>query len=122
MEYLFNAYGITEHDFISADLSFVPALTARDIGFDRSLIGAYGHDDRVCSYSAFQAILKVKAPEKTAVCLLADKEEIGSEGTTGNAVAFLRHAYGGSVRITKRSGPPVHGTLGLPVGRCCERV
>lgn len=89
LEHLYNSLGITEHDFISADLSFVPALSARDIGFDRSLIGAYGHDDRVCSYAAFQAILKCKAPEKTSVCLLADKEETGSDGTTGIQSQFF---------------------------------
>ncbi len=89
MEYLFETYGITEHDFISADLSFVPALYAKDVGFDRSLIGAYGHDDRVCAYAALQAILSMKVPERTSVCLLADKEEIGSDGTTGIQSQFL---------------------------------
>jgi aspartyl aminopeptidase len=82
---LFNEkYGITEEDFISAELEAVPAHDVRDIGFDRSLIGGYGHDDRVCSYAALTAILAIEGtPARTAVCLLADKEEIGSESVTG---------------------------------------
>ncbi|MDR0936963.1 MAG: aminopeptidase [Oscillospiraceae bacterium] len=82
---LFNEkYGITEEDFISAELEAVPAHDVRDIGFDRSLIGGYGHDDRVCSYAALTAILDIEGtPARTAVCLLADKEEIGSESVTG---------------------------------------
>ena len=76
-------YGIVEEDFISAELIAVPAFKASDIGFDRSLIGSYGHDDRVCSYAAVAALLQLDVPERTAVCMLADKEEIGSEGVTG---------------------------------------
>ena len=72
-----------EEDFISAELSAVPAFRASDVGFDRSLIGAYGHDDRVCAYASLAAILQLNDPERTAVCMLADKEEIGSEGVTG---------------------------------------
>ena len=81
---IFNEkYGITEEDFISAELCAVPAFQARDIGVDRSMIGAYGQDDRVCAYAALKAILETEHPKKTAVCILADKEEIGSEGVTG---------------------------------------
>ena len=76
-------YGITEEDFISAELEIVPAGKARDIGFDRSFIGAYGHDDRVCAYAELAAIFDAKTPKKTAVCIFADKEEIGSEGVSG---------------------------------------
>jgi len=76
-------YGITEEDFLSAELCLVPAFPAREVGFDRSLIGAYGHDDRVCAYAAFYPLLSLGTPEHTAVCLLADKEEIGSEGVSG---------------------------------------
>ena len=83
MELLNEKYGIVEEDFISAELSAVPAFKACDIGFDRSLIGAYGHDDRVCAYASVQAILQLDVPERTAVCILADKEEICSEGVTG---------------------------------------
>lgn len=83
MEYLNSTYGITEEDFLSAELSAVPAFNARDIGFDRSLIGAYGHDDRVCSYTAATALFDLtETPKKTAVCILVDKEETGSDGVT----------------------------------------
>lgn len=75
-------YGMCEEDFLSSELCVVPAFAARDIGFDRSLIGAYGHDDRVCAYPALTAILDSDS-EHTMVVLLVDKEEIGSEGTTG---------------------------------------
>ena len=84
MQWLNEKYGIVEDDFNSAELEAVPAMNACDIGLDRSMIGAYGHDDRVCSYAALKALLDLEeAPEKTAVCVLADKEEIGSDGVTG---------------------------------------
>ncbi len=75
-------YGMCEEDFLSAELSAVPAFPARDVGLDRSLIGAYGHDDRVCSYPALTAVLNNES-EHTVLAMLVDKEEIGSEGTTG---------------------------------------
>lgn len=80
---LFEKYGIIEEDFLSAELMAVPAMPARDIGFDRSMIGAYGQDDRVCAYASLAAILAVKNPKHTAICMLADKEEVGSMGVTG---------------------------------------
>ncbi|MDD5931138.1 MAG: aminopeptidase [Oscillospiraceae bacterium] len=84
MKLLNDKYGITEDDFNSAELEAVPAVAACDIGLDRSMIGAYGHDDRVCGYAALKALLDLdKTPAKTAVCVLADKEEIGSDGVTG---------------------------------------
>ena len=84
MKLLNEKYGITEDDFTSAELEAVPAVKATDIGLDRSMIGAYGHDDRVCAYAALRALLDLEeTPEKTAVCVLADKEEIGSDGVTG---------------------------------------
>ena len=83
LELLNRKYGIVEEDFISAELMAVPAYNARDIGFDRSMIGAYGHDDRVCGYAALAALLELEMPERTAICMLADKEEIGSEGVSG---------------------------------------
>ena len=83
MKLLNEKYGITEDDFTSAELEAVPAGKSVDIGLDRSLIGAYGHDDRVCGYAALAAILELSHPKKTAVCMLADKEEIGSMGVTG---------------------------------------
>jgi aspartyl aminopeptidase len=84
MEKLNEKYGITEADFASAELEVVPAAMATDIGLDASLIGAYGHDDRVCGFAGLKALLDLDAvPAKTAVCMLADKEEIGSMGVTG---------------------------------------
>ena len=78
-----DMYGICEEDFLSAELSAVPAFDVCEIGLDRSMIGGYGQDDRVCAYAVFKALLDVKDPVRTCVCLLADKEEIGSEGVTG---------------------------------------
>lgn len=82
LNYLNETYGMCEEDFLSAELSAVPAYPARDIGFDRALIGAYGHDDRVCAYPALTAVLNGET-EHTVLAMLVDKEEIGSEGTTG---------------------------------------
>ena len=84
MNILHEKYGIVESDLISAELSFVPAFKAVDIGFDHSMIGAYGHDDRVCAYPALKAICKCKEPEYTCITVLADKEEIGSRGKSGS--------------------------------------
>lgn len=84
MSILNDRYGIVEEDFLSAELTAVPAFEVREIGLDRSLIGGYGHDDRVCAYAELKAILDLdEAPEKTAVCILADKEETGSDGVSG---------------------------------------
>lgn len=83
LQYLNVQYGITEEDFISAELEVVPAGKARDIGFDRSFIASYGHDDRVCAYAELAGIFDAVSPKKTAVCIFADKEEIGSEGVSG---------------------------------------
>ena len=90
LKILNEKYGVTEADFLSAELEVVPAVKPRDIGLDRSLIGAYGHDDRVCAYPALAAICEIEVPEKTALCVLADKEETGSDGNTGLASDFLR--------------------------------
>ena len=90
MKMLYDHYGIREADFISAEIEAVPAFNAVDIGFDRSLIGAYGHDDRVCGYAALKALLDLDGmPVRTAVCVLADKEEIGSEGVSGMQSTFF---------------------------------
>lgn len=87
-------YGVTEEDFLSAELELVPAARSCDIGFDRSLIGSYGQDDRVCAYPALTAVLEVENPQKTALAILADKEEIGSSGNTGLESDFLRFCIG----------------------------
>ena len=100
-------YGITERDFVTAEIEIVPAFKARDVGLDRSMIGAYGHDDRVCGYAALRALLDMdKTPVKTSVCVLADKEEIGSDGVTGmQSAAFdtfledLCEAQGAALRV-----------------------
>ena len=84
-------YGITEADFISAELEAVPAFKAKDIGFDRSLIGAYGHDDKVCAYTALMATLDCVAPKHTVVTILTDKEETGSDGNTGLCSSYLEY-------------------------------
>ncbi len=86
---LSERYGIDEEDFTSAELEIVPAFGAKDLGFDRSLIGAYGHDDRVCSYPNLRALLDSSSPEFTSLCLLSDKEEVGSMGNTGAKSRFL---------------------------------
>ena len=78
-----DMYGITEEDFLSAELAAVPAFDVCEIGLDRSLIGGYGHDDRVCAYAELRAIFDTEDPERTCVCILADKEETGSDGVTG---------------------------------------
>ena len=83
MSILNSSYGITEEDFVSAELCAVPAFEVRDIGLDRSLIGGYGHDDRVCAYAELKAIFDIRDPEQTCVCILADKEETGSDGVSG---------------------------------------
>ncbi len=83
LKLLNEKYGMTEEDFISAELEIVPAFKAHDVGLDRSMVGAYGQDDRVCAYGALEAILGTEDTEKTAVCILTDKEEIGSVGNTG---------------------------------------
>lgn len=76
-------YGICEADLMSSELELVPAFPARDLGFDRSMVAGYGQDDRVCAYTALRAVIDTKNPKRTAVCLLVDKEEIGSMGNTG---------------------------------------
>lgn len=91
LKILNDKYGIEEEDFLSAELEIVPAGKARDYGIDRSMVMAYGHDDRVCSYSSLMAMLKVDKIDKTCVCLLVDKEEIGSVGATGMQSKFFEN-------------------------------
>ena len=89
LEILKKKYKIEEEDFISAELEVVPAGCARDLGFDRSMIIGYGHDDRVCAYTSYKALLDSKTPNRTAICLLTDKEEVGSIGATGMESKFF---------------------------------
>lgn len=91
MSILHEKYGMIESDFLSAEFEMVPAYKAKDIGFDRSLVGSYGHDDRVCAYTALEAILGCNKVSKTAVVCLTDKEETGSDGNTGLCSAYLKN-------------------------------
>jgi aspartyl aminopeptidase len=89
LQYLLETYGIVEEDLVSSEIEIVPAGKARDIGWDRSLIGAYGQDDSVCAYATLEAVGELKTTETTAVALFIDKEEIGSDGSTGAKSRFL---------------------------------
>lgn len=113
LKLLNEKYGVTEADFLSAELELVPAYKACDIGLDRSLIGAYGQDDRVCAYPALTAVLAVESPIKTAVAILTDKEEIGSMGNTGLESDFLRFIIGDLAKM--QGGDP---TLALRNSKC----
>ena len=113
LKLLNEKYGITEDDFLSAELEIVPAFKATDIGFDRSMVGAYGQDDRVCAYPALTAIMSVKNPEKTALTVLADKEEVGSMGNTGLESDFLRYVIGD---LAKMQGGD--GTVAIRNSKC----
>ncbi len=100
LDILSKEYGIEEEDFLSAEIEVVPAGEARDYGLDRSMIMGYGHDDRVCAYPSFEAILQVENPQYTSVCLLADKEEIGSVGATGMQSRFFENTVAEVMNLT----------------------
>lgn len=109
LQYLNAKYGMVEEDFLSAEIEVIPAISVRDVGFDRSMIGGPGQDDRVCAYTAMQAIFEAEAPEHTAICLLVDKEEIGSMGNTGmqsrffeNTLAEIAYKLGNTADISIR--------------------
>ena len=91
MKLLNEKYGLVERDFLSAELTVVPAGRCREAGLDRSLLSSYGHDDRVCAYAELEALFALDMPEKTAVCILADKEEIGSVGISGMQSHYFEH-------------------------------
>ena len=95
MRLLNEKYGIVESDFLSAELNMVPAGRCREVGLDRSLLGGYGHDDRVCAFAELYSLFQMEAPTHTAVCILADKEEIGSVGVSGMQSHFFEHFMGG---------------------------
>ena len=106
MQILNEKYGITEEDFMSAEIQAVPVMKARDMGLDRSMISGYGHDCRCCSFAALKALFDLKTPEMTAVCVLVDKEEVGSDGLSGmqcamfeDFMADLCDTYGGGIRL-----------------------
>lgn len=108
LKLLNEKYGIVESDFFSAELEVVPAFKADDIGFDRSLIGSYGHDDRVCAYPAAMAAFDIEAPDYTVISVLTDKEETGSDGNTGLQSSYLKYfiAY-----LAKANGLEVYQVL-----------
>ena len=95
MKWLNEKYGLIEEDFLSAELTVVPAGRCREVGLDRSLLAAYGHDDRVCAYAELDSLFAIESPGKTAVCILADKEEIGSVGISGMQSRYFEHFMGG---------------------------
>ena len=95
LKLLNEKYGLIEADFLSAELTIVPAGRCREVGLDRSLIGAYGHDDRVCAFAELDSLFAIDVPTKTAVCILADKEEIGSVGISGMQSQYFEHFMGG---------------------------
>jgi aspartyl aminopeptidase len=102
LEKLFDEYGVVEEDFVSAELQAIPAVNPRDVGIDRSLIGGYGHDDRVSTYGAVTAIFDAGISDKTAIALVVDKEEIGSDGPTGAKSLFIFNVVGKLIHKTKK--------------------
>ena len=108
-------YGICEEGFLSAELEIVPSANAKDVGFDRGLIGAYGHDDRVCAYPALMSILTTEACDRTAVCILTDKEEVGSMGNTGAKSDFMKLVL---LEMMEKAG---EGASELNLLRCLDR-
>ncbi|MBW1658979.1 MAG: aminopeptidase [Deltaproteobacteria bacterium] len=104
LDILNKRWGLVEEDFLSAEIEVVPAFKTRDVGFDESLIGGYGQDDRVCAYCSLQAILSVeKQPEWTSIALFLDKEEIGSDGNTGAKSTFLELVVSDLFRLQKKN-------------------
>lgn len=100
-------YGILESDFLSAELEAVPAFKASDVGFDRSLVGGYGQDDRVCAYTELMAVLELENPKRTAVAILTDKEETGSDGNTGLRSAYLKYFIADLASVFGKEGRDV---------------
>ena len=101
LKILNDKYGITEEDFNSADIEIVPAAQPRDVGFDRSMVGAYGHDDRICAYTSLRAILEIENPTYTSIAFFYDKEEIGSDGNVGAQSNFLEYVLAKVFSIIK---------------------
>ena len=95
MKWLNEKYGLIEEDFLSAELTVVPAGRCREVGLDRSLLAAYGHDDRVCAFAELDSLFAIENPAKTAVCILADREEVGSMGISGMQSRYFEHFIGG---------------------------
>ena len=112
LDILKKEYGIEEDDFISAELEIVPAGKPRDLGLDRSMIMGYGHDDRICAYTSLKAILDIATPNRTAACILTDKEEIGSVGNTGAHSVFFENCVAELINLqTKYDGLKVRHAM-----------
>ncbi len=105
LDELNKRYGMVEEDFVSSEIEIVPAGPAREIGFDRSMIGAYGQDDRICVYTSIKALIDTPTPEFTAICLVIDKEETGSDGPTSIKSRFLENFYSALLEIDDPSYP-----------------
>ncbi|MBR1582110.1 MAG: aminopeptidase [Bacilli bacterium] len=104
LKILKKEYGIEEEDFLSAEIEVVPAGKARDVGFDRGLVGGYGHDDRVCAFTSLRAVLDLEeVPERTACCILVDKEEIGSVGSTGAQSRYFENTIAELLALQKET-------------------
>jgi aspartyl aminopeptidase len=93
LDHLNSNYGMIEEDFVSAEIEVVPAGPARDIGFDRTMIGGYGQDDRICAFTSMRALLEIKVPKRTAISFVVDKEEIGSDGPTSIKSRFIEEVF-----------------------------
>ncbi len=104
LNYLYEKYGIKEEDLSSADLEAVPSEKARDLGFDRSMISAYGHDDRICAYASLKALFDAKQFTKTQICILIDREEIGSDGNTSAKSIFLEIFISDLLKLSGKKG------------------
>ena len=102
LKILNEKYGMIEEDFLTAELEIVPAGKSRDVGIDRGMIMAYGHDDRVCAYTSLRAILELDSPQKTAVALFSDKEEVGSNGNTGMCSMFFNNMIAELIAIKNK--------------------
>ena len=129
MKLLNEKYGIVEADFISAELEVVPAFKAREIGLDRSLIGAYGHDDRVCSYPAITALLESDASAHTVMAILADKEEVGSGGNSGmksgifiDIIDEISKQLGANVNVVKANSKCLSADVNAAYDPCYPEV
>ncbi len=106
LKILNEKYGIVEKDFLSAELEIVPAFNAKSLGFDRSMVAGYGQDDKVCAYTSLMAILETELPKKTAICILVDKEEIGSVGNTGMEARTFETFVGELLYLTGEDKTP----------------
>jgi aspartyl aminopeptidase len=118
MDHLNREYGMVEEDFISAELEVVPAGPARDVGLDRSMVGGYGQDDRVCAYTCLQAINGVKVPERTSIALFVDKEEIGSDSNTSIKSRFFQNFVGDLLALSDPAYPDSTLRRALSLSKC----